>query len=1011
MNNERDHNGLNSSLTRRRFLKVSGTLASATMISPVLTSCQESTTTASPLTQTGAVGTAQAQAGMTGENLPDSIETAEDIIYSVCQMCHSRCGVRAKVKEGILIKIDGNPYHPNNRDVDGNFEPDRLPYNTPPETAYRELGRMCLKGQSGIQTVYDPYRVQHPLKRVGSRNSGQWQTISWEQAFSEIAAKINALIPPEERDQLIDPSMPELGTKRNQLAFAPGRSVEKEMSERIWKHAWGTVNYGLSHTSICESSRHVANEMITWDPAGTKTSMGAGRSEGWQADILGAEYIIYFGANPLEADFPMVGMARDLMEFKRHGGKYVSVDPRLNNTGAKANQWVPITPGTDAALAMGMIRWIIDNNRHDVAYLKNSHKAAANAKGEPTWTDSTYLVGKFTDADGKEFQRYITAKEAGIADGTSVLDDDYVVLSNGDLAGYNTCDNAMLEVSETVSLAIDGTATSVMVNSAFTLLKEAATSMSLNQYAAICDVSVGVIAGLANEFVSHGKKASAITYRGPIKHTNGLYNQLAIQHLNTLIGNYDWKGGCTAGAGGWNHKSGAVDLSKVDGDPGTDGIRIDRAMTQYNQAEAKGLFNGYPAARPWFPLATHGNYQEVIPSVQDGYPYALKALITFWNAWPYSTPSLRKVWEETVADESKLPLLVSISPLIGEVAAWADYILPDTVYLEKFSVPGIPWRVNKGTPFQRPVVGAFDGNSIGDSGGVGNTIPLNGVNNYTPALPDTKAVLDIHIGLAKALGLPGVGGGALLSDAGDPVGDLNNSWDWAKSILQNISNSTGAGVDEIVAKGGVFDNPTDEYTGDQLTYQYGNIIRLFSDPMARTKDSVTGEYYSGVPHYKPIVHSNGVMVNDSAFPYHLITYKTVHHGQARTNVNPWLMLMIPENPVEISAIDAATLEIETGDQVKIVSASNPNGITGKALVTQRLKPGVIAVSHHYGHWEQHSRAHVVDGQAMGHDPSRGAGLQPTQIMRTDDQYPNVSLQEPIGASCSFYDTSVKVSKV
>ena len=92
----------------------------------------------------------------------------------------------------------------------------------------------------------------------------------------------------------------------------------------------------------------------------------------------------------------------------------------------------------------------------------------------------------------------------------------------------------------------------------------------------------------------------------------------------------------------------------------------------------------------------------MIPSLQDGYPYRLKALITYWNAWPYSVPALRKVWEETVADENKLPLLVSISPVMGEVAAWADYVLPDTVYLEKFSVPGIPWRVNKGTAFQRP---------------------------------------------------------------------------------------------------------------------------------------------------------------------------------------------------------------------------------------------------------------------------------------------------------------------
>ena len=124
------------------------------------------------------------------------------------------------------------------------------------------------------------------LKRVGPRNSGQWEAIRWEQAFSEIAAKINEQIPLAERDQYIDPTMPELGTKRNQLAFAPGRSVEKEMSERIWKHAWGTVNYGLSHTSVCESTRHVANELITWDPEGTKNSLGAGRTAGWQDRYL-----------------------------------------------------------------------------------------------------------------------------------------------------------------------------------------------------------------------------------------------------------------------------------------------------------------------------------------------------------------------------------------------------------------------------------------------------------------------------------------------------------------------------------------------------------------------------------------------------------------------------------------------------------------------------------------------------------------------------------------------------
>jgi anaerobic selenocysteine-containing dehydrogenase len=647
----------------------------------------------------------------------------------------------------------------------------------------------------------------------------------------------------------------------------------------------------------------------------------------------------------------------------------------------------------------------------------NTNQAAANAKGEPTWTDATYLVGTFTDGDGKQFQRYITAEEAGFSPGGDISVDDYLVSldANGNsVKGYREVPQGSLETTVTLDLNIEGTLIPIECKTAFTLLKEAAESMTLSEYSSICGVSESTMIALADKFASHGKKAVAMTYRGPVKHTNGLYNQWAIQHLNTLIGNYDWKGGCMAGGGGWGHKSGVVSLSNVTGDPGHGGIRIDRAKTFYNQSEAGNLFTGYPAKRPWFPFGTHGNYQEVIPSVQDQYPYGMKVLITYWNAWPYSTPALKKVWEETVADENKLPLLISNSALIGEVAAWADYVLPDTTYLEKFAVPGVPWRVNKGTSFQQPVVGAFDGKPIGVSpadGGAGNTIPVDKTNDYMPALPDTKAVLDIQIGLAKALGLPGVGDDALLGDTGNPVGDLHNSWDWAKAQLQNIAINAGVSIQEILAKGGVFDDPGEEYTDEQLTYKYGNIIRTFSDPVARTKDSVTGEYYSGVPQYKPITHSDGTAVSDHDYPFKLITYKTVHHGQARTNVNPWLMLMLPENFVEISAGDASALRIETGDRVKIHSASNREGIVGKARVTQGLKPGVVAVSHHYGHWESHSRPIKVDGSVMPHDPSRGAGIQSNVIMRTDKQYPNVGLQEPVGGSCSFFDTWVKVRKV
>jgi anaerobic selenocysteine-containing dehydrogenase len=994
---------------RRNFLKVGMALAGAAAADPVFRAGPSG-----PGTATGA------PLLMTGENPPDKVEGAANVIYSVCQMCHSRCGIRAKVVDGVLLKIDGNPWHPNQRDVDENNNADRLAYRAgDPASFYDELGRVCLKGQAGVQTVYDPYRIQKPLKRAGPRGSGKWQTISWDQAFSEIAARINQLIPLGERDWPINPAIPQLGPKRNQLVFSPGRSVEKELSNRIWKDGWGTVNYNIDHTSICEASRHVAGDLITWNPSATDPRKGAGRTVGWQADILGSEFLIYWGSNPLEAGFPMVGMARNLMQFKVNGGRYVVIDPRLNNSAAKANGvpgkgipgWVPITPGADAALALGMMSWILQNGRHDVRYLTNPNQAAAAADGEPTWTDSTYLVGTFTDAGGRTFQRYLNAGDLGI---TGAAATDYVVM-DGTPKGHTQTATASLEVS--TMLTIGGK--SIPVKSAFTLLKDSVNSQTRAQYSAICGVSVATMEALAQELVSHGKKAAVLTYRGAVKHTNGLYNQLVIQHLNTLIGNYDWRGGCTAGAGGMGSQtSGEVSLA-LTGARTVSGVRIDRAMSFYE--EAGGLFTGYPARRPWFPFGTQGNYQELVPSIEDGYPYPIKVLITYWNALPYSTPALRQTWERVMAESAlpgavpataKVPLFVAISPVMGEVAAWADYILPDSTYLEKFAVPGIPWRVNKGTAIQRPVVGKFDGKVIGSASGVGNLIPTNGINEYTPALANTKAVADILIGLAKALGLPGVGANAI-----DGARPLNNAWDWAKAMLDNVafnaaSKYPGLSRDEIIAKGGVFDNPGEEYEGDKLRYRYGNIIRLFADPLARTRDSVTGKYYSGVPQYVPIAHSDGTAVNDGAsFPMKLITFKVVQHGQGRTNVNPWLMLMSPENYVELSANDATRIGVQTGDPVRVTSASNTAGIVGKAKVTQGLKPGVVAISHHFGHWEQGSRPHTVDGVQTGFDPNRGAGIHPGSVMRRDKRSTNVPLQDPIGASCSFYDTSVQVIKV
>ncbi|MBI4300503.1 MAG: hypothetical protein HY677_05145, partial [Chloroflexi bacterium] len=389
------------------------------------------------------------------------------------------------------------------------------------------------------------------------------------------------------------------------------------------------------------------------------------------------------------------------------------------------------------------------------------------------------------------------------------------------------------------------------------------------------------------------------------------------------------------------------------------------------------------------------------PSAADGYPYPLKALITYWNAWPYSTPALRKVFEDYVKDEKKLPLFVAISLNIGEVAALADYILPDTSYLEKWAFPGMtPTILTKATSFQQPVVGKLDGKTIGAA-----DFDPDAPNRYTPVLPNTKNTMDIHIELAKKVGLPGVGAGAF-----EDGSSLDAGWDFVKKQIQNLSKAAGKPVQEIIAKGGVFEDPGNEYSGDYVKSTYGNIIHLYNEPLATTKDSMTGQAFDPLPKYDPIRHADDTPVDDAGYAYQLITYKSVRHGQARTAALPWLMLLNPENSVDVSASDAKALGVATGDLVRISSPSASKGIVGKARVLEGLRPGVVAVSHHYGHWELASRPHVVDGMPTGYEPSRGAGLQANEIMRLDAKLKNVSLQDKIGCSVSFNDTRVKVEK-
>ena len=150
------------SITRRDFVKCSAVLGGATLL-------------CSQFSQAFAYLEGQESRLEAGQYAYELAE-AENIIYSVCLQCHQACPIKGKILDGVLVKIDGSPYGTQTmlRHIDMKVKLQ--------EAALID-GRICVKGQAGVQTLYDPYRIRQVLKRVGPRGSNQWKVIPFNQAI------------------------------------------------------------------------------------------------------------------------------------------------------------------------------------------------------------------------------------------------------------------------------------------------------------------------------------------------------------------------------------------------------------------------------------------------------------------------------------------------------------------------------------------------------------------------------------------------------------------------------------------------------------------------------------------------------------------------------------------------------------------------------------------------------------------------------------------------------------
>jgi anaerobic selenocysteine-containing dehydrogenase len=296
------------------------------------------------------VGTAAAAAGAglsllrpAGKPLAaQSGPTEEAIIKTTCALCPSGCGLDVRVVNGKAVKVEGNPLHPLNQGV------------------------CCLKGQTSLEVLYSPERLQHPRIQKGKRGSRNWKEISWDEALGIVADKLTEL---------------RAAGKPHSVALMHGelRGQMRQVVNRFMR-AYGSPNV-ISRESLGEGTAR----MTLW------LSQGVNAQPVY--DIMNSNYVLAFGGNLLESSRNVIG-SLGAAAFMRRGrpqrGKLVAVHPRLSVTGIKADEWLPIRPGTYGALALGMANVIINSKLYDEDFVR----------------DFTFGFEDFADTDGVQHQGF-----------------------------------------------------------------------------------------------------------------------------------------------------------------------------------------------------------------------------------------------------------------------------------------------------------------------------------------------------------------------------------------------------------------------------------------------------------------------------------------------------------------------------------------------------------------------------------------------------------------------------
>jgi anaerobic selenocysteine-containing dehydrogenase len=903
--------------------------------------------------------------------------TSDAVKCTTCYMCACRCGIRVHLKADSSGKsrirfIEGNPNHPVNKGV------------------------LCAKGSAGIMQHYSPARLTSPLKRVGPRGSGEFQEITWEEAMATATQWLS-----EVRNE--DPK---------RLAFFTGRDQSQALTG-WWAQQFGTPNFA-AHGGFCS---------VNMAAAGLYT-FGASFWEFGEPDWEHAEIFLMFG---VAEDHDSNPIKTGLAKLKARGKKFISVNPVQTGYSAIADEWLPIKPGTDGAFVLALVHEVLRAQRVDLDYLVRFANAgwlvidapgtathglfARDEAGAPLSFDRN--TGALADARAADIAPALSGRHA-LADGTHAVPVMEIIARRYTDARY----------SPEAAAPVCGIPAAT--------IRRIAAELAAAAFDSRLELPIPWTDWAGREHATMvGRPVGMHAMRGISAHSNGFQSCRAIHLLQLLLGAIESPGGLRckspyprptpppirpAGKLGQvapntpmpgpplGFPMGPEDLLvQADGSP----IRIDHAYSW----EA--------------PVAAHGLMHMVIRNAWAADPYPVDVLFMYmanmaWNSSMNSAGTIDYLTALNSDGSYRIPKIIYSDAFYSETVPYADLILPDTTYLERWDCISL---------LDRPIASAHG--------------PADAIRQPVIAPDrDVKPFQDVLLDLGARLGLPGMT---------NEDGSAKFPGGYADYIV-NHQRAPGVGPlagfrgnGESHGKGAPNPDQLNRYIANgafwryelPMTAQYfkhGNkaylehavafgllpnanqiVMQLYLEPLQKFRLAAEGhgpiqppdhlrarirEHFDPLPEwYAPF---EGERVSTTEFPLHAITQRPAAMYHSWGSQNAWLRQIHGRNHLYINRATAEALGIADDDWVAVISHN------GRIEVQARLMDGTEAntvwtwnaIGKRAGAWNLDPRApEATEGFLLNH--------------LIAESLPGESLtnSDPITGQAAWYDLRVRVEKI